>query len=71
MKRTREEILGEMKRTKEGSNYNRLLKQKRRLRLQVESLKTQLSKKESKLIEVYERIRKIELSCSTKGETIA
>lgn len=37
-----------------------LLKQKNRLRLQVESLKTQLSKKESKLIKVYKRIRTIE-----------
>lgn len=34
-----------------------LLKQKNRLRLQVESLKTQLSKKESKLIKVNKRIR--------------
>lgn len=45
---------------KEGRNYKRLLKRKGRLRLQVESLKTQLSKKEAKLIEVYERIRVIE-----------
>lgn len=45
---------------KEGHNYERLLKQKNRLRLQIESLKTQLSKKEFKLIEVYKRIREIE-----------
>jgi len=45
---------------KEGCKYQRLLRWEKRLKLQIESLKTQLSKKESKLVEVHKRIRVIE-----------
>ena len=44
---------------KEGCHYESLLRWKRGLMLQIESLKTKLSKKESKLEEVSKRIRKI------------